>query len=239
MAAILDTDPTILVRLDHCQREQPADNTCRPIFKPVAEKGTHFTPFNVPDRQPQIQQLPSSPLLLFQTFIPIDLVKRWVRYTNEGPAPEGPFLQHSRNEQWRETSVAEVYLWLATLIYMGIHKESRFEDYWKTSTLERLHPKHPISQFLTYNRWLQLQRRIRIYDTENTTPKTPYDRVDEWSQRIQQASTEYYNPGTSIAVDECIVSYTGRSYQTVTVPNKPTPTGFKVWVVAQAGYFLY
>jgi hypothetical protein len=32
--------------------------------------------------------------------------------------------------------------------------------------------------------------------------------------------------------------FTGRSYETTKVPNKPTPLGFKSWVAAQKGFFL-
>ena len=47
-----------------------------------------------------------------------------------------------------------------------------------------------------------------------------------------------YVPGSHVAVDECVVAYTGRSVLTTTIPNKPHPTGFKVWVIAQRGLFL-
>lgn len=65
-----------------------------------------------------------------------------------------------------------------------------------------------------------------------------YDRVTPWSDHIQRVSTDFYVPGTCIAVDECMARYTGRSKETTRVPNKPIPVGFKVWVAAQQGYFL-
>ena len=37
-------------------------------------------------------------------------------------------------------------------------------------------------------------------------------------------------------MDEIIVRYEGRAKETTTIPNKPTPTGFKVWGVAQRGF---
>ena len=37
----------------------------------------------------------------------------------------------------------------------------------------------------------------------------------------------------TLAVDEIIIRYEGHAKETMTVPNKPTPTGFKVWGVAQ------
>jgi hypothetical protein len=46
---------------------------------------------------------------------------------------------------------------------------------------------------------------------------------------------EVWKPGRDLAIDEIMVRYKGRAKETTTVPNKPTPTGFKVWAVAQRG----
>jgi hypothetical protein len=42
----------------------------------------------------------------------------------------------------------------------------------------------------------------------------------------------------TIAVDEIIVRYEGRAKETITVLTKLTPTGFKVWGVAQRGFLI-
>jgi hypothetical protein len=47
-----------------------------------------------------------------------------------------------------------------------------------------------------------------------------------------------WKPGRDLAVDEIIVRFEGRSKETTTVPNKPTPTGYKVWGAAQRGFLL-
>jgi len=39
-------------------------------------------------------------------------------------------------------------------------------------------------------------------------------------------------------VDEIIVRFQGRVKETITVPGKPIPTGFKVWAVAQRGFLI-
>ena len=39
-------------------------------------------------------------------------------------------------------------------------------------------------------------------------------------------------------MDEIIVRFQGRAKETITVPGKPTPTGFKVWAVAQRGFLI-
>lgn len=39
-------------------------------------------------------------------------------------------------------------------------------------------------------------------------------------------------------MDEAIQRYQGRFKEKTNIPNKPTPTGLKIWVVAQRGFFL-
>jgi hypothetical protein len=45
-------------------------------------------------------------------------------------------------------------------------------------------------------------------------------------------------PRRHLAIDECIQGFTGRSDATVNIPGKPTPTGYKIWVIAEHGYVL-
>jgi hypothetical protein len=47
-----------------------------------------------------------------------------------------------------------------------------------------------------------------------------------------------WKPGQDVAVDESIIRFTGRANEITTIPNKPTPTGIKVWSIAQKGYTL-
>ena len=67
---------------------------------------------------------------------------------------------------------------------------------------------------------------------------TIYLRINDWSDIIQQKMGEIYIPSLDITVDECVVGYTAKSLLIITILNKPTPIGFKVWVVAQDGLFL-
>jgi len=41
-----------------------------------------------------------------------------------------------------------------------------------------------------------------------------------------------------VAVDEVMQRFKGRSHDTLTIPTKPTPEGYKIWVVADEGYVL-
>ena len=47
-----------------------------------------------------------------------------------------------------------------------------------------------------------------------------------------------WKPGNEIVVDESICRYQGRNNAKTKIPNKPTPEGFKIWVLAQLGFFI-
>jgi hypothetical protein len=47
-----------------------------------------------------------------------------------------------------------------------------------------------------------------------------------------------WKPGQDVAVDESIIRFTGRANEITIILNKPTPTGIKVWSIAQRGYTL-
>ena len=47
-----------------------------------------------------------------------------------------------------------------------------------------------------------------------------------------------YTPGIHLAVDEMIERFTGRAPKIVNIPTKPTPEGFKIWVLGNQGYIL-
>jgi hypothetical protein len=78
-------DIELYIRVDEAEREQPVDCTYRPTKKATSKYGTRFDPFPVePIRKPQIKELPSTPLLLFQEFICKSQANSWASYTNYG-----------------------------------------------------------------------------------------------------------------------------------------------------------
>uniref|UniRef100_A0A8H7N642 PiggyBac transposable element-derived protein domain-containing protein n=1 Tax=Bionectria ochroleuca TaxID=29856 RepID=A0A8H7N642_BIOOC len=194
-----------------------------------------------------MKDLPDHPVDLFQLFCPESLVIKWASWTNAWVEflieQAGDSLSPTaRLRRWKRTSVAELYIWLSVLIYIGSHPQTRIEDYWVTSSIDDdLRPTYPIIQYMTYDRFHLLFRYIRIFPPFESTSDSlnrMISRVSEWSDHIQHISTSLFEPGTAISVDECMIRFKGRSSAKVTIPRKPTPTGLKVWAAAQQGYFL-
>ncbi|KFA49131.1 hypothetical protein S40293_10331, partial [Stachybotrys chartarum IBT 40293] len=149
---------------------------------------TRFEPLRIPYRDLVVLPLPPTPLELFQRFLPEQTVQQWVDYTNN---PDN--YPEDRQGQWKPTSVGEIYIWVAVLIYMSLHIEKRYQDYWRaptmTTTDETVYqniPVHPIIQYMTYERFCDIKRRIRIDDPDTIAhglPR-PYSQVAEWSDSL-------------------------------------------------------
>lgn len=116
---------------------------------------------------------------------------------------------------------------------MSIHVEPRFEHYWTAPT----NPVHPIARFMSQNRFQLLYRRFCVWDTMDP-PERIFNTVQNWSNHLQETSTRYWKPASEVSVDEAMVRYTGKSTETVHLPAKPVPMGYKIWVVDESGYFL-
>lgn len=145
--AITACDPALPVSIKHSIRENPSDNTCRPTFEPEPAQGTDFQRLHLQPRQPVIGSLPNTLLKLFQLFIPVFLVQKWVVWTNDF-AVDCMWAERqsagSRIWDWKPTTVEEIYLWLGIWIYMVIYPEKRMEDHWKVPKKGSLRPIYPI-----------------------------------------------------------------------------------------------
>jgi hypothetical protein len=89
------------------------------------------------------------------------------------PGPEGLLQQNSRQLDWKLMITAEIYLWLGYLVYIGIYREIRYSNYWKAPQAGQQLPVYPIAKFIPKDRFLQLQRYIRICPNspDSTLPK--------------------------------------------------------------------
>lgn len=237
-AATVPLEERIPVSTANYRLEQDRDSTGRPVLDATTRTGTHFEAMDDLECPLVVRPLPPTPLQLLQLFIPVSLVEQWVSYTNNpATTPMGPLQENAHQNAWKKTSVAEVYLWLAVLIYMLLHREFRYNNYrrtpWTTANDEdgfRHLPSHPIIQYITYNRWLLLKRRLRLDDPDSIEHRVPrpYCTVNEWANALMAASMATVIISSQIAVDEAICGFLGHSKQKVTIPTKPTPTGLKV-----------
>ena len=121
------------------------------------------------------------------------------------------------------------------VLHTGLVIEPRLECYW--GSLEDYSVEHIVKRYISKNQYKQLDRYIRLSPSRSTY-KATFDRIDALSEYLRLLCQKYYSPGTHLAVDETIKHFIGRAPEIINIPTKPTPEGFKIWVLANQGYIL-
>ena len=63
-------------------------------------------------------------------------------------------------------------------------------------------------------------------------------KVDPLLEAVRQASSKYYTPQTNVSIDEVMICFCGRSWDTFKMPNKPIGEGYKAFCLADCGYLF-
>ena len=66
----------------------------------------------------------------------------------------------------------------------------------------------------------------------------PFEKLAPLNNILRTRFKKYWILGTHLSVDKSIQRFIDRSSEIVNIPSKPTPEGFKVWVLANQGYVL-
>jgi transposase IS4-like protein len=147
----------------------------------------------------------------------------------------------SKQRVWKPVDRAEIYRWLGTLIWMGLHPEKVTRLYWNSDQNDG--PFHIcVAQAMSKTRWEQIYRYLHVCDVEvelqrkannstNASKLSAWEKVDDIATHLRTNFKKYCEPGTHVAVDECIARFTGRCADIVNIPTKPTPIGHKIWVL--------
>ena len=139
---------------------------------------------------------------------------------------------------WYPTTVNEFRAFLGVSIWMGLHIESRIEDFWNTDPLRGpIH--HQVLKYISLRRWEQIDRFFHVSKPLPPGQKeTTFSKLEPLSEQLREAFKKYWKSGPHLAVDETIQRFMGRAKEIVNIPSKPTPEGFKIWVLANQGYVL-
>ncbi len=196
----------------------------------------------------------SSPEDLFSLFFTDSVLDRIVRCTNLNAervrvdpvttrAKNIRFHESLNQRIWKPVTSDEILAYLGILIYMGIHVEPHINDYWNTNEDGPIHSS--VRKTMGNHRWTQIDRYFHIWDpaldhhcVRLQDKVRPHEKVNPLWKLLSSSFQRYWKPGRDVAIDECIEGFTGRASDIVNIPTKPTPIGFKIWVLADDGYVL-
>ena len=112
--------------------------------------------------------------------------------------------------------VKELYVFISTIIYIGVHKEPRIDMYWNTDFNKG--PLHSITTHMSLIRFQQIKRYCHISDIiqdqakEYHMPKNKewWYKLEPLASSIQASSQQYYSPSSEVSIDEIMVRCFGR-----------------------------
>jgi hypothetical protein len=178
---MLDATLTHQVNMATVGDSTDPEGTKRPNEPVQAHGGTHFVPLPHLDRAPVvICSAPRNALMLFELYFTDNVWDLLVMNTNKNAhmkrktraarGGKGNDYGGAKARRWYNTSVSEMRVYVALLIYMGLHPENQVKVYWKPPT-DRLSPNHDLVRAaMSLNRFERMQRFIHISDPNVNGP---------------------------------------------------------------------
>jgi hypothetical protein len=157
--------------------------TLRPNAKPISKQGDTFKPMKLPSWGWEIilpeNVSPDDPITLFTMYYTPEIIDLIVKKTNEyRREPRDDSRPHARAKKWYPTSRGEIYIYFVIRIYMTLTVCNEISDYWSTKDFS---PIHPISSYISKDRFQELHMRVRFHGEE---AKGPYAKVSNTLSRI-------------------------------------------------------
>ena len=223
-------------------------------FKPTS-KGPAPQPQSVPKFEPLIYVdkqcepiIPdgvdtSDPEALFDLFFDQSILDILVLSTNQNAELKRAEFEDLDIIQrpWHAVTPDIMRAYLDVVIFMGCQPMRRISD----RLLEYSDSMFPIiREAMGFEQWNQIHRYFYVFPPleKSKDPKAPklrpFDKMGSLANHLRTCFQRFWNPGTHVAVDEAIQGFQGRASEIVTIPSKPTPTGFEIWVLAVNGYIL-
>ena len=133
------------------------------------------------------------------------------------------------------TTPAEVWLFIAVHIFMGIIDLPNLPMYWEGGWRQPY-----VADAFSRHRFEQLVRYFHI--AEPSPPGTKRNVVEKiqplWDSCLARFP-DYFTPDWWFTLDETMVRMKGKSKWKTVIPGKPTPIGYKLYTLACLGYLLF
>jgi len=166
----------------------------------------------------------TTPLQLFQYFIPQQLMEEFAEHTNAA-APH----------DWRHTTAQELYAFLGVHLFMGIDRLPSIEMYWSAA-----YQHSTITSIFSRDRFKQLHRYFRIVPAPvDAAPRNPIPHVRALAEKLNASFAAHFTPTQHLALDEAMVAYKGRSPIKQYIPSKPHKWGYKIYCLESEDYLLH
>ncbi|XP_042578774.1 piggyBac transposable element-derived protein 4-like [Cyprinus carpio] len=139
--------------------------------------------------------------------------------------------------KWTETTVNEIYTFLAAVILMGLVRKNSLKDYWSTDPVIRT----PFfSALLSLDRFQLLQRALHFADNATANLRDPLNKIRSIFTSLMTGFGQMFIPHRDLCIDESLLLWKGwlgfRQY----IPSKRKRFGIKLFMLCDVltGYII-
>lgn len=176
----------------------------------------------------------------FTAFYDEPLMEYIVHQTNLHAAYliEREITEFSRLQRWKNTTVAEMYVFLALCLLMKHCHKHAINDYWsKDKTI----PTPLFGKYMSRDRFQILLRCLHFGSVQDRTPDDRLWRVRHYMNDVIGKFRDFYVPAQKLVVDESLILFKGRVPFKQYIPSKRNRFGLKFFVLCdcETGYVLH
>ena len=128
-----------------------------------------------------------------------------------------------RDKKWYDLSEDELLKYISIIIFMGIAKLPEYNLHWSTKTHFQ---SNLIKEAMSINRFKAIGRYLAI---GSNIKGNKLSRIQALSDKIQQASLQYYVPCKNLSIDESMIGFTGKHELKQYMPMNPANGASKLF----------
>ena len=152
------------------------------------------------------------------------------------------YTKHKRTNYWKPVTVAELKIFIAHLIIMGILRKSEMEKYWSKSGVAQT----PFfGKWMSRNRFTAILSNLHLVDDDDNPPfgeagHNPLAKVQPFATMCEENFRYTYRPTKNLSMDESCCPWKGRLRFKVYNPRKPARFHIKLFQMCESasGYII-
>ena len=152
------------------------------------------------------------------------------RYYELANQMQGPFNPNSRMGRWKNTTVPEMYSFLAHTLLMPHVMKHRMRDYWSKD--EAIVTPF-FGKYMARDRYFAISQFLHFTDNAEKEQRE-HDRIwkvrDVW-EMIRSRFSRYFRPAKNVVIDESLILFKGRLIFKIYIKTKRHRFGIKIYVL--------
>jgi len=181
---------------------------------------------------------------ILKLLIDAELIDRLCTVTNRY-ARESRYANTRRFDCWYDVDPAEMWSWIACVVYLGVCKVNSREAAWSRSSpfgQPSLYSRMSLERFEAIARCLHVDAPFALDNAERTRRMhaDPFWQIESFARALSDNFTNFINVGQCMDLDECTCGYRGAHRCRCFNPNKPKKYHFKEFCIncAVTGYII-